>query len=296
MPMFYRTSVATGKGNLIAADLIAESIAKDPSGNAYIRGTPCLTPTDLLNTIHEYQPDVQIESVQDLPGLFRSLIARKARVEGFTAPVEMSRMVCSKPGSRQVGDHFNAHGFSRVFRSDEYAYFLPNHTEPFGAEDCTNIARAKKVPPPPPPPPAIVSDCVRVHVALRDIPDGTVESANYEIFGSEPLAPSVCHFKGHRCPDVCAFDDVEAHSGIPVCSNCRDLRTTEVPATAGTMTVEMSAEVMKGKHRFAVCLHVRMRDGTLRTTNSEVVPFDRLPGHAPDFVAKGFTLAANPVP
>ena len=201
MPMFYKTGNGS-HGNLAVARLIQDSLTRHPDGTGYIQGTPCLTPAALLEAIHRNQPSVRIERVSDLPGLFRSLIPHRARQEGFTQPVVMSRMVCAKPGSLQSGDHLDSMGWPREFRDEEIAYFLPNHTQPFSAQDCENIVGETSPPPPPPPilpppPPQINPDCAVFYYSLDKIPAGATNvRILYEYAGKSSLAPSACHFKG----------------------------------------------------------------------------------------------------
>ncbi len=286
MPMFYRTGQHDGRGNFVVARLIQDSLDRDRDGNAYIQGTPCLTPKILLDTINHYQPDVQVRHVKDLPDLYRTLIPHKARAEGFTGPQTMSRMVCARPGSHQPGDHFDPVGWSREFRADEYAYFLPNHTEPFSAEDCTNIPLVEKhLPPPPPLPPQIppaqppIPDCVTIRVPANYLPARTTKVRHdYEIVGHHGLAPSFCLVKGHIC-HMCTFDKAESEDGVGVYVY-HDRRAHVFAPGPGHdfMEIEVSPEVKSGGFHFKDCSEIQLEDGTvLYSTTTEDINFDQFP-------------------
>ena len=180
MPMVYE--IPPEGANIVVANLVTESLRRDPSGNGYVRGTPCLTPNHLYNAIKRAHPSVAPPSVAELPAFLRTLVLRRARAEGFTGRYTMSRMLCERAETSRPADEVDW-GAAREFRLNEYAWFHPNSSAPIMAGDCGNVVLAPIAPPP------AEERCVELH--FNAFVGGKVRWGVGSLNGA--LAPSECN-------------------------------------------------------------------------------------------------------
>ncbi|MBU2158910.1 hypothetical protein KJ848_01875, partial [Patescibacteria group bacterium] len=180
MPMVYE--IPPEGANIVLANLTAESLRRDPSGNGYVRGTPCLTPNHLYAAIKRAHPSVAPPSVAELPAFLRTLVLRRARAEGFTGRYTMSRMLCERTETSRPADEVDW-GAAREFRLNEYAWFHPNSSAPIMAGDCGNVVLD------PAPPSRTEERCVELH--FNAFVGGDVRWGVGSLNGA--LAPSECN-------------------------------------------------------------------------------------------------------
>lgn len=170
MPMMFEITPKE-KANVVLARLIEESLERDSSGNALIKGSPCATPNSFAEAISTFHPGLGIRGVHGLPMFLRAL-------KWVPSPPGKFRMSAvdvdfSKDGTPEECT-LALDRVVREFRPNEGGWLDTNTGRVILAGDCSNVVAPPAVPTTPAPlprpaapeaPPVQAAECT-------DLPEG----------------------------------------------------------------------------------------------------------------------------